>query len=159
MDDVEVLTGSRPDGLTWRVTVGERPRGTVGVMLRCRRGNVRASHGFRRGPDRSDRQALLSFGQSDELPGFVLGCALPEVLAITAELDNGDNQELQLSGVNERFGLRFTAAPVPDGTRLVAYRFQTDSGTHRTSVGAFCRLRQEARPAEGWEPLDGNDAR
>lgn len=155
MNDVQVLAGSRSDGLTWYVQVGERPRGTVAVMLRCSRGGVRASHGFRRGPDRSDKQALMSFGKADGLPGFVLACTLPEVLSIDAELDNGDNQELPLSAVYERFGLRFAAAPVPDGTELVAYQFQTALGTQRTPVVSPRHL--EAEGSEGWEPLNGNN--
>ncbi|WP_189135707.1 hypothetical protein [Wenjunlia tyrosinilytica] len=99
----------------------------------------------------------MTLGQSEGLPAFVVGCALPDVTSITAELDDGVDQPVPLSPVIEPFGLRFAAAPVPEGTALVAYRYETASGAHRSSLGSFDGLGTDRDQAPaGWKPLAGN---
>jgi hypothetical protein len=112
-----VLAGTTETGLRWIVTVeGDGP--DLYTMLHVyERDRQVAGSGFA-GPTRHDGALMHEWrGRTDGLPSFVMARVSPLVDRVVATTDRGSEVTLALSPVIEPYGLRFAAAPLPDGER------------------------------------------
>jgi hypothetical protein len=124
---VEVLRGSRADGLTWRVLAGGNVA-DLHTYVDRHLDDASAMSGFR-GPALYPGELVNSWGgQADGLPEFVMVRTSPTVVAVTVVSATGREYPVTLSDVTERFGLRFGAIPVPEGESVVELRLEAASG-------------------------------
>jgi hypothetical protein len=124
---VEVLRGSRTDGLTWRVLAGGNVA-DLHTYVDRRLDDARAMSGFQ-GPALHPGELVNSWGgRADGLPEFVMVRTSPAVVAVTAVSAAGREYPVTLSDVIERFGLRFGVIPVPEGESIVELRVEAASG-------------------------------
>ena len=124
---VEVLRGSRVDGLTWRVLAGGNVADFQTYVDR-HLGNASAMSGFQ-GPALYPGELVNSWaGRADGLPEFVMVRTSSTVVAVTAVSVTGRDYPVTLSDVIERFGLRFGAVPVHEGESIVELRVEAASG-------------------------------
>src|SRR6478609_5795490 len=112
MNPIEVLAGSSPPDLTWRVTAGGSDT-EFSFMIEISRGGRRSRlrHGR---PKLYPHSVIHEFrGWTDDLPYVVLARTAPQIDRVVATTDAGTEIELPLSAIT--FGLRFGAALLPDG--------------------------------------------
>jgi hypothetical protein len=115
-DAVEVLSGATDDGLRWVVLATGDDRDLF-TLLRVYRGDelLVPGSGFG-GPPLYPGSLLNEWrGRTDELPYFVMARTSPDVERVVATTDRGLDIELALSAPDDRFGLRFAAAALPEG--------------------------------------------
>jgi hypothetical protein len=115
LDEVEVLSGTH-GGLRWRVWAGGDPADDLMTMLQVFDGDrCVADSGFG-GPALYGDELVNEWrGRTDDLPYFVVARTAPQVSRLVAVTDRGSRVELVMGPVDERFGLRFAAAGLPDG--------------------------------------------
>jgi hypothetical protein len=113
-DEVEVLTGTHGK-LRWRIwTAGTEDN--LLTMLQVFDGDrCVAESGFGGPALHPDRKVNQWRGRTDDLPYFVMARAAPEVSRLVAVTDRGTHVELVTGRADNRFGLRFAAAGLPDG--------------------------------------------
>lgn len=113
MKPIEVLTGSSPPDLTWRVMAGGSDI-EFSSMIEISRSGRRVAGSGMGGPKLYPNSAIHEFrGWTDDLPYVVLARTAPQIDRVVATTDAGTEIELPLSAVV--FGLRFGAALLPDG--------------------------------------------
>jgi len=115
-DAVEVLSGAADDGLRWVVLASGDDRDLY-TLLQVYRGDelLVPGSGFG-GPPLYPGSPLTEWrGRTDTLPYFVMARTSPEVERVVATTDRGVDVELSLSAPDDRFGLRFAAAALPEG--------------------------------------------
>lgn len=124
MDPTEVLAGSSPPDLTWRVMAGGSDTEFSTMIQISRNGRTVAGSGMA-GPKLYADSVINEFrGWSDDLPCVVLARTAPQIDRVVATTDAGSEIELPLSGIV--FGLRFAAALLPEGEGPAAIRAERD---------------------------------
>jgi hypothetical protein len=116
-DEVQVLSGVAPDGLSWVVVCEDGKNDELYTFLRVYSGNelLVAGSGFG-GPKLYPGQIMNEWrGRTDDLPYFVMARTRPDVERVVAITDLGLEVELTLSEPVERYGMRFAAAGIPSG--------------------------------------------
>ena len=113
-DEVEVLAGTH-GRLRWQVWTGGN-RDDLMTMLQVFDGDRRVAWSGFGGPALYPGRRVHEWrGRTDALPYFVMARTAPEVSRLVAVTDCGTHVELVLGEVDDRFGLRFAAAGLPDG--------------------------------------------
>ena len=124
MDAIEVLAGSSPPDLTWRVMAGGSDTEFSSMIEISRSGRTVAGSGMA-GPKLYPNSVINEFrGRTDDLPYVVLARTAPHIDRVVATTDAGSEIELPLSEVI--FGLRFGAALLPDGEGPASIRAEHD---------------------------------
>jgi hypothetical protein len=116
-DEVQVLSGVAPGGLSWVVVCENGKNDELYTFLRVYSGNelLVAGSGFG-GPKLYPGQIMQEWrGRTDDLPYFVMARTRSDVERVVAITDLGVEVELTLSEPVERYGLRFAAAGLPAG--------------------------------------------
>lgn len=127
MDDLasaptEVLSGTTADGLRWSVVASGTDAGFFTMLHVYRDGRQVAGSGFG-GPKLPAGSVLNEWrGKTDDLPYFVMARTAPHVDRVVAMTDKGTEIKLAISAPDERFGLRFAAAALPQGERPASLR-------------------------------------
>jgi hypothetical protein len=123
----EVLSGTLGNGLRWVVLAWGSDDNFFTMLHVYKGGRKLAGSGFG-GPKVPTSSVMNEWrGKTDGLPYFVMARVLPAVDRIVATTDRGSEIPLAMSPVIERFGLRFAAAPLPDGERPGSLRAETAS--------------------------------
>lgn len=112
MDPIEVLNGTSPPDLTWRV-LAFGSESEFSSMIEISRGGRKVAGSGMAGPKLYPHSVIHEFrGWTDDLPSVVLVRVAPQIDRVVATTDAGTELELPLSPIS--FGLRFGAALLPD---------------------------------------------
>jgi hypothetical protein len=124
---VRVVAGTAPPDLHWAVVVSGDEH-ELFTMLHVYAGDrLVAGSGFG-GPPLYPGSLINQYhGRTDDLPWFVMARTSPVVDRVVATTESGREITLTLSPPIEQFGLRFAAAPLPDGERPRTIRIEQDS--------------------------------
>ncbi len=113
-DEFEVLAGTHGN-LRWQVWAGGDQDALMTMLHVFNGGRLVACSGFG-GPALPPHLKVHEWrGRTDDLPYFVMARTAPEVSGLVAVTDRGTHVELTMGEVDNRFGLRFAAAGLPDG--------------------------------------------
>ncbi len=122
----EVLSGQHGT-LRWRILVrGDEQE--LFTMIQVHQGSRRvvAGSGFG-GPPLYPGQLISNWhGRTDDLPYFVMNRSDPVIDRVVAITDRGTEVELSMSPVIAPFGLRFSAAGLPEGEAPSRLRAERD---------------------------------
>lgn len=146
-----VCNSTRADGLKWSVSAWEGRDGLVEVQAHWSRAGRRAGACFTFDRNNPDPPAHLLFCQSDGFPAVVVGCCTPEVISLGARGQDRLVHRLELTELFPQLGLKFAVAPLPDGTGIVSYLF--DTATVQNEVWAAFRIgRPPSDESPHWRP-------
>jgi hypothetical protein len=113
-EEVEVLSGTHGQ-LRWRVRAWVDADDLMTMLQVFDDDRCVADSGFGGPPLYPGERVNEWRGRTDDLPYFVMARTAPEVTRLVAVTDRGSRVELVMGPVDERFGLRFAAAGLPDG--------------------------------------------
>jgi hypothetical protein len=121
-----VATGVAADDLVWSVLAGNGDASDFYSFVERRRGSAKATSGMG-GPKLHPGQLVNTWwGQATGLPPFVLVRTAPQVRRVVVVLASGSRVVLPLSAVISEFGLRFGAAPLPEGDAWADVEIESD---------------------------------
>ena len=139
-DEAEVLSGTH-GALRWRVRAGGTPDELM-TMLEVYDGDRCVQESGFGGPTLHPGEKVNEWrGRTDDLPYFVLARTAPEVSRLVAITDGGTHVDLVLGPVDDRFGLRFAAAGLPDGEGPAVLRVEVDGSPVEAIPQPMGRLR------------------
>jgi hypothetical protein len=125
-EPVEVLSGTADSGLAWVVVTSGTDEDLYTMLNVYRDDQLLAGSGFG-GPKLYPGSVMNEWrGQRDDLPWFVMARTDPVVDRVVVTTASGVEVVLAISPLVAQFGLRFAAAPLPEGEQPGGLRAERD---------------------------------